>query len=141
MLFEDVLSTRDGAHAAELDLVDELVALAAVMKELRKTSNPDIVQLVRPKRADTSARVQHIWVETSFCGTFIVVLSTQPDQVERNSDFWASSETRLFGEFKRREHADRWARALQSCPIPRNTRRLQRKRVDSSEAPTILRCQ
>lgn len=128
MLFEDVVSMRAGAHAAELDLVKELVSRATLTRELREAFGSNVL--------DTVATT---WVEESISGTFIVARRIQLIQAERDARFWTSCKTRIFGEFKHREHAERWAFALMTCGYPRGTRKLQMKRVEAAEVSISLR--
>ena len=69
------------------------------------------------------------WAEDSTRGTHIVVRRTEREYDRPNALYSGNSELMLYGEFKRRDHAERWSRALRQSDEPRNTRKLLRERA------------
>ncbi|WP_081856852.1 helix-turn-helix transcriptional regulator [Sphingobium sp. DC-2] len=68
------------------------------------------------------------WVEDSAKGGYIVVRRTDRQHDRPNALYSGHSQTWLYGEFARRDHAYRWAAALRNSADPRNTRKLIRSR-------------
>lgn len=69
------------------------------------------------------------WVEESIRDTYAVARRTMREYERPNALYYGHSELMLYGEFKRRDHADRWRRALSRSDNPRNTRKLIRERA------------
>ncbi len=79
--------------------------------------------------------IEHvIWVEPSNRGSYIVAQRMVRELDRPNALFYAHGESRLFGEFKRRDHAYRWCTALQRTENARETRRLTRDRSAAGQA-------
>ena len=68
-------------------------------------------------------------VETTQAGDYAVVGRRVRDLPSRDAMVWLHSELRLFGVFKRRDHAYRWQAALVASADPRDTRKLARERL------------
>ncbi|VWX49338.1 hypothetical protein NOVOSPHI9U_210005 [Novosphingobium sp. 9U] len=132
MLFEDAMGMRERASLDKQATVDELCLLLSLMKALKEAGAPSSV----PLTATIESMSDAVWVERSFTGSYITVRQTRLRQVERDAGFWSGRQTRLYGEFERRDHAERWARAIQTCAAPRYTRAVERRRaVQRNEPP------
>lgn len=68
------------------------------------------------------------WVEPSIRDTYAVARRLIREIDSPRAMFYAHGETRLYGEFKRRDHAYRWCAALQRSDNARETRELSRRR-------------
>jgi len=70
-----------------------------------------------------------IWVDPTNRGTYAVTQRLIRKIDRPNAMFYAQGETRLYGEFRRRDHAYRWCAALHRSENARETRILARIRT------------
>lgn len=70
-----------------------------------------------------------IWVEPTIRGTYAVAQRLIREIDRPNAMFYSHGETRLYGEFKRRDHAYRWTTALHRSDNARETRKLTHDRA------------
>jgi DNA-binding XRE family transcriptional regulator len=68
------------------------------------------------------------WVEQARDGQYAVVRRTVRELPHSQAMFYMNSTLMLYGVFARRDHAYRWAAALQLADNPRNTQSLIRDR-------------
>lgn len=71
-------------------------------------------------------------------GEYLVVRRTLRERYSERALYSGQGETWLYGKFDRRDHAYRWAAALQRANDPRNTRKLTRERQKEMKAMEAL---
>ena len=74
--------------------------------------------------------IEHVyWVDPTILGTYAVAERLNREIEKPGVMFYSLGQSRLFGEFRRRDHAYRWMAALRQSDNARETRKLSRKRL------------
>jgi DNA-binding XRE family transcriptional regulator len=130
MTSEEMKAIRKGTGLSQQGIASELGVSRKTINELENGAAIDrrtelAMQTLARKIKLTS---DVFWVEDTIRGTHIVVRRTVQEHDRPDALYYGRSLTMLYGEFKRREHAERWWRALSRSDNPRNTRKLLRQR-------------
>lgn len=73
--------------------------------------------------------IEHVyWVDPTILGTYSVAERLNREIEKPCVMFYSLGQSRLFGEFRRRDHAYSWMAALRQSDNARETRKLSRKR-------------
>lgn len=128
---DELKALRKGTGLSQQGLANELGVSRKFVNELENGAPIDQrTQLAVQSLARKVKLISDIyWVDDSNRGSHVVIRRTEREHDRPNALYWGHSETMLYGEFTRRKHAERWARALRVTDNPRNTRQLERARA------------
>lgn len=135
MTSEEMKSIRKGAGLSQQGIATQLGVSRKTVNELENGAPIDRrTELAMQTLARTIKLISDVfYVEDTIRGTQAVVRRTMREYDNPNVLYSGRSELMLYGEFRRRAHAERWRRALSHSENPRNTRTLLRQRVAEQE--------
>ena len=137
MTAEEMKALRKGTGLSQEGIANKLGVSRKTVNEMENGAPIDRrTELAMQTLARTIRLISDSFlVEDTNRNTFMVVRRTDREYDRPNALFWGGHESMLYGEFKKRAHAERWWRALTNSDNPRNTRDLERKRAaDVAEA-------
>lgn len=121
---------RKGMGLGQHELAERLGVSRKSVSEWERGAPIDKRTTLAIRDLARSYRLYHDYykVETARDGRYIVVRSLMREEPRLNAMAYFYGLTRLYGIFKRRDHAYRWAGALTRCEQPRDTRELGKER-------------
>lgn len=131
MTSEEMKALRKGTGLSQQGVANELGVSRKTVNEMENGAPIDRrTELALQALARKIRLISDVfWVEDSIRGTHVVVRRTLRELDRPNALYYGHSLLMLYGEFKRRDHAERWWRAVGRSTNPRNTRKLLRERA------------
>lgn len=126
---------RKGMGLNQLELAERLGVSRKTVGEWERGTLIDKRTVLAVRQLAEKFRSLHDYfkVEPGKDGRYLVIRSNMREEPRQNAMAYFYSLTRLYGVFKRRDHAYRWMAALGRCDEPRDTRTLAKDRQKETE--------